>query len=191
VIETEAQDISSYIPTNLISITDGQIYLSPGLFQKGILPPVDVGKSVSRVGGKAQLPAYRAVAGDLRISYSQFEELESFSRFGTRLDDATKRTLERGWRVREILKQPQFKPIPVSEQIAALLAVTGGALDHIPVAEIGAAEQTVRSSVKENLADLCRRIEAGEKVSMKDHDTLLTAAQRAVGTPGEGTDADD
>jgi len=191
VIETEAQDISSYIPTNLISITDGQIYLSPGLFQKGILPPVDVGKSVSRVGGKAQLQAYRAVAGDLRISYSQFEELESFSRFGTRLDEATKRTLERGWRVREILKQPQFKPIPVSEQIAALLAVTGGALDHIPVAEIGAAEQTVRSGVKENLADLCRRIETGEKVSMEDHNTLLAAAQRAVGTPGEGPDADD
>ena len=191
VIETEAQDISSYIPTNLISITDGQIYLSPGLFQKGILPPVDVGKSVSRVGGKAQLPAYRAVAGDLRISYSQFEELESFSRFGTRLDEATKRTLERGWRVREILKQPQFAPIPVSEQIAALLAVTGGALDHIPVAEIGSAEQTVRLAVKEKLSDLCRRIETGEKVSTQDHDTLLAAAQAAVGITEEGPDADD
>jgi F-type H+-transporting ATPase subunit alpha len=116
VVETEAQDISSYIPTNLISITDGQIYLSPRLFQKGILPAVDVGKSVSRVGGKAQLPAYRAVAGDLRISYSQFEELETFSRFGTRLDEATRRVLERGWRVREILKQPQYKPMRVSEQ---------------------------------------------------------------------------
>jgi len=104
ITETEAQDMSSYIPTNLISITDGQIYLSPVLFSKGILPAVDVGKSVSRVGGKTQLPAYRSVAGDLRLSYSQFEELESFSRFGTRLDDATRRTLERGWRVREILK---------------------------------------------------------------------------------------
>ena len=191
VIETEAQDISSYIPTNLISITDGQIYLSPGLFQKGILPPVDVGKSVSRVGGKAQLPAYRAVAGDLRISYSQFEELESFSRFGTRLDDATKRTLERGWRVREILKQPQFKPIPVSEQIAALLAVTGGALDHIPVAKISEAELTVRTAVKENLANLCARIEGGEKITMDDHNALLKAAHAAVGTPGEEQDAND
>ncbi len=191
IIETEAQDISSYIPTNLISITDGQIYLSPGLFQKGILPPVDVGKSVSRVGGKAQLPAYRAVAGDLRISYSQFEELESFSRFGTRLDDATKRTLERGWRVREILKQPQFGPIPVSEQIAALLAVTGGALDHIPATAIGEAERTVRTAVKERLSDLCRRIEAGEKVGSQDHDTLLAVAQSAVGITEEEPDADD
>ena len=112
--------MSSYIPTNLISITDGQIYLSPVLFNKGILPAVDVGKSVSRVGGKTQLPAYRSVAGDLRLSYSQFEELESFSRFGTRLDESTKRVLERGWRVREILKQGQYKPLRASEQIASL-----------------------------------------------------------------------
>ena len=103
IVETEAQNISAYIPTNLISITDGQIYLSPNLFQKGILPAVDVGKSVSRVGGKTQLAAYRAVAGDLRLSYSQFEELEAFARFGTRLDEDTQRTLERGRRVREIL----------------------------------------------------------------------------------------
>ena len=190
IIETEAQDISSYIPTNLISITDGQIYLSPSLFQKGLLPAIDVGKSVSRVGGKAQLPAYRAVAGDLRIAYSQFEELESFSRFGTRLDDDTRRRLERGWRVREILKQPQLKPIPVAEQIASLLAVTGGALDSVPINQISKAEQTVRKDVTEHLHDLCVRIETGEKLSIDNFNTILNAAQTSVAPMGEKTDAD-
>jgi F-type H+-transporting ATPase subunit alpha len=94
ILETEAQNIAAYIPTNLISITDGQIYLSPVLFQKGVLPAIAIGKSVSRVGGKTQLSAYRAVSGDLRLSYSQFEELESFSRFGTRLEESTRLTLE-------------------------------------------------------------------------------------------------
>ncbi len=190
IIETEAQDISSYIPTNLISITDGQIYLSPSLFQKGLLPAIDVGKSVSRVGGKAQLPAYRAVAGDLRIAYSQFEELESFSRFGTRLDDDTRRRLERGWRVREILKQPQLKPIRVAEQIAALLAVNGGALDGVPINQISKAEQTVRKDVTEHLSDLCVRIETGEKLSIDNFNTILNAAQTSVAPMGEKTDAD-
>jgi F-type H+-transporting ATPase subunit alpha len=190
IIETEAQDISSYIPTNLISITDGQIYLSPSLFQKGLLPAIDVGKSVSRVGGKAQLPAYRAVAGDLRIAYSQFEELESFSRFGTRLDDDTRRRLERGWRVREILKQPQLKPIRVAEQIAALLAVTGGALDVVPINEISKAEGAVRKAVKERLSDLCKRIESGEKLSLDNFNTILKSAQEAVEPMGEKADAD-
>jgi F-type H+-transporting ATPase subunit alpha len=190
IIETEAQDISSYIPTNLISITDGQIYLSPSLFQKGLLPAIDVGKSVSRVGGKAQLPAYRAVAGDLRIAYSQFEELESFSRFGTRLDDDTRRRLERGWRVREILRQPQLKPIRVAEQIAALLAVTGGALDVVPINEISKAEQTIRKEVTERLSDLCKRIESGEKLSLDNFDSILKTSQAAVKPIGEKTDAD-
>jgi F-type H+-transporting ATPase subunit alpha len=118
--------MSAYIPTNLISITDGQIYLSPDLFQKGTLPAVDVGKSVSRVGGKTQLAAYRWVAGDLRLSYAQFEELEAFSRFGTRLDEQTRNTLERGRRVRQILRQPQYDPLPVARQIASLVAVNAG-----------------------------------------------------------------
>jgi F-type H+-transporting ATPase subunit alpha len=105
VVETQAQNLSAYIPTNLISITDGQIYLSPGLFEKGHLPAIDIGVSVSRVGGKAQLPAFRAVAGDLRLMYAQFEELETFARFGTQLDAETRRKLTRGLRVREVLKQ--------------------------------------------------------------------------------------
>ncbi|MGD0277538.1 MAG: alternate F1F0 ATPase, F1 subunit alpha [Syntrophales bacterium] len=190
IVETEAQDISSYIPTNLISITDGQIYLSPGLFQKGILPAVDVGKSVSRVGGKTQLSAYRVVAGDLRLSYSQFEELESFSRFGTRLDDATRRVLERGWRVRESLKQPQYVPIPASEQIAALLAVTGGAFDDLPVEGIGQAERVVRKAIKEQMTDVCERIETGQKLSEDDLKAMLNVAHSAVGSwPEEDKDA--
>ena len=183
IVETEAQDISGYIPTNLISITDGQLYLSPRLFQKGILPAVDVGKSVSRVGGKAQLPAYRAVASDLRISHAQFEELETFSRFGTRLDEATRKVLERGWRVREILNQPQYKPIPVSEQIAALLAVTSGNFDGIAIEKIREAEGNLRKRVVKKHGDLCARIASGEKLGNSDRETLLRSAEETASLP--------
>lgn len=180
IIETEAQNLSSYIPTNLISITDGQIYLSPDLFQKGMLPAVDVGKSVSRVGGKTQLTAYRAVAGDLRLSYAQFEELEAFSRFSTRLDEETRKTLERGRRVREILKQPQYEPIPVPEQIAVLLAVTGGAFEELPLPQIAGAARALRRAVAEQLPDLCRRVEAGEGLSEEDRKTLFNLAKSVL-----------
>lgn len=181
IIETEAQNISAYIPTNLISITDGQIYLSPDLFQKGILPAVDVGKSVSRVGGKTQLAAYRAVAGDLRLSYSQFEELEAFSRFGTRLDENTRKTIERGRRVREVLKQNQYKPIPVPEQIAVLLAVTEGLFDDLPVDRIPGAEMKIRRAVIEQIPQLCKQIQAGEKLSHDNRNILLDVARNALG----------
>ncbi len=154
IAETEAQNISAYIPTNLISITDGQIYLSPDLFQKGLMPAVDVGKSVSRVGGKAQIQAYRQVAGDLRLSYTQFQELESFARFGTRLDERTKRTLEHGRRVREALKQNQLTPMSTGEQIAVLLAVTNGLFDDLPVENMGTAEAALLSRVNDEIKDL-------------------------------------
>lgn len=180
IVETEAQDISGYIPTNLISITDGQLYLTPRLFQKGILPAVDVGKSVSRVGGKAQLPAYRAVAGDLRISYSQFEELETFSRFGTRLDDATRKVLERGWRVREILKQPQYKPIPVEEQIASMLAVTTGNFDAVPIEDVRAAEEMLRKDIRENQVGFCANVRAGKKLDETDRVAVVCVARDAA-----------
>jgi F-type H+/Na+-transporting ATPase subunit alpha len=180
IVETQAQNISAYIPTNLISITDGQIYLSPDLFQKGILPAVDVGKSVSRVGGKTQLPAYRAIAGDLRLSYSQFQEVEVFSRFGTQLDEDTRQTLERGRRVREVLKQPQSQPLTVIEQIAVLVAVNGGVFDDIPVEEIDTAESAVREAVMEQLPDVCERIVAGEKLREEDIDALLITAKDAI-----------
>src|ERR1017187_5503603 len=126
IIETEAQDISAYIPTNLISITDGQIYLSPTLFELGNLPAVDVGKSISRVGGAAQRAAYRAVAGDLKLAYSQYEELETFARFGTRLDESTRQIIDHGRRIRACLKQPESQPASMPEQIAVLLALTAG-----------------------------------------------------------------
>ena len=133
IIETEAQDISAYIPTNLISITDGQIYLSPSLFELGVLPAVDVGKSVSRVGGKAQRAAYRAVAGDLKLAYAQFEELETFARFGARLDEDTRKIIEHGRRIRACLKQPEFAPVSVPAQIAVLLALTAELFDPVPL----------------------------------------------------------
>jgi F-type H+-transporting ATPase subunit alpha len=136
IIETEAQNLAAYIPTNLISITDGQLYFSPDLFQKGILPAIDVGKSVSRVGGKAQLAAYRAVAGDLKLAYSQFEELEVFSRFGTRLDEQTRKSIEHGNRVRECLKQNELEPVTVIEQITLLITLTAGLFDTVPLGSV-------------------------------------------------------
>jgi F-type H+-transporting ATPase subunit alpha len=144
IIETEAQDISAYIPTNLISITDGQIYLSPSLFELGVLPAVDVGKSVSRVGGKAQRAAYRAVAGDLKLAYAQFEELETFSRFGARLDEDTRKIIEHGRRIRACLKQPEFAPVSVPAQIAVLLALTAELFDAVPLDQMTDAEHAVR-----------------------------------------------
>jgi F-type H+-transporting ATPase subunit alpha len=181
IIETEAQNISAYIPTNLISITDGQIYVSPELFQKGILPAVDVGKSVSRVGGKTQLAAYRGVAGDLRLSYSQFEELEAFARFGTRLDEETRKTLERGRRVREILKQPQYQPLSVPEQIAVLVAVNGGVFDNLSLEGIDEFERKVRRAVIQEYPDLCERIERGEMLTQQDIDSLRRVAGSTLG----------
>jgi F-type H+-transporting ATPase subunit alpha len=185
IIETEAQNLAAYIPTNLISITDGQIYLSPELFQKGILPAVDVGKSVSRVGGKTQLAAYRAVAGDLRLSYSQFEELEAFSRFGTRLDEETRKTLERGRRVREVLKQPRYEPLRVAEQIAVLVAVNGGVFDGLELKAVAQAQTVVRKGVKEELNEACERIERGEKLTDEDLDAILRMARGAMGIKEE------
>jgi F-type H+-transporting ATPase subunit alpha len=178
IVETEEQNISAYIPTNLISITDGQIYLSPDLFQKGILPAVDVGKSVSRVGGKAQLPAYRAVAGDLRLFYSQFEELEVFSRFGSRLDEHTRTTLARGRAVREALKQPQFDPIPAAAQIAILVAATAGLFDNVAPDDVTEWCARLRARLPEELPRLVQSIEAGEGLSDEDHAALLELTAR-------------
>lgn len=180
VIETEAQNISAYIPTNLISITDGQIYLSPDLFQKALLPAVDAGKSVSRVGGKTQLKAYRAVAGDLRLSYSQFEELETFARFGTQLDEETNRILERGRRVRQVLKQPQYATMRVAAQIAVLVAVNEGVFDPVPLDEIAGAEKKIVEAVLDEQESLCRRIEKGEDLGDEDIEKLAATARKAL-----------
>jgi F-type H+/Na+-transporting ATPase subunit alpha len=180
IVETEAQNISAYIPTNLISITDGQVYLSPDLFGRGQLPAVDEGRSVSRVGGKTQLKAYRAVAGDLRLSYSLFEELESFSRIGTRLDEATRRTLARGERVREVLKQSQFDPMSACEQVAILVAVNRGAFTDLPLELVGAAQKEIRRVVLDLLPEVCARIEANQELTRESQDALLKVAREVV-----------
>lgn len=183
IIETQAQNVSAYIPTNLISITDGQIYLSPELFGQGVLPAVDVGRSVSRVGGRTQLAAYREVAGDLRLSYSQFEELETFARFGTRLDEETRRSLERGRRVREVLKQSQYDPVPVPEQIAVMLAVTEGLFDSFSLERIPELKQRVRRVIRDRFTDISRAILDGEPLSGEQRERLVSAMQEELISP--------
>ncbi len=180
IIETQAQNLSAYIPTNLISITDGQIYLSPELFQRNHLPAVDVGKSVSRVGGKTQLPAYRTVTGDLRLSYAQFEELEMFARFGTRLDEKTRQTIERGRRVRKVLTQPELLPLTIPEQIAVLMSVTEGLFDQLEVEQIPAAEERVRSAVSSELVAVTNKISDGELLSEEDRKAIVETASKAI-----------
>ena len=180
IAETQAQNISAYIPTNLISITDGQIILSPQQFRKGVLPAVDVGRSVSRVGGKAQLPCYRAVTGELRLSYAQFEELEVFARFGTRLDEATVSTLEQGRRVREVLQQFQYMPMPVAEQVAVLLAASEGLLNPLPVARVAEAERAIRRAVTTELPEVCERMTSGAKLTDDDREELRRVIRGVV-----------
>jgi F-type H+-transporting ATPase subunit alpha len=180
IIETEAQNISAYIPTNLISITDGQIYLSPSLFELGVLPAVDVGKSVSRVGGKAQRAAYRAVAGDLKLAYAQFEELETFARFGARLDEDTRKTVEHGRRIRACLKQPEFDPVPVPSQIAVLLALTAKLFDDIPLARMTAAEQAVLEAAPDIPAEVIARLDTADNLGDEDRDTIIRIARNAL-----------
>jgi F-type H+-transporting ATPase subunit alpha len=180
IIETEAQDISAYIPTNLISITDGQIYLSPTLFEQGVLPAVDVGKSVSRVGGKAQRAAYRAVAGDLKLAYAQFAELESFAKFGTRLDDRTRKIIGHGQRIRVCLKQPESKPASVPEQIAVLLALTGGLLDSVPIEKVRDAEQSLKKAAADIPAEVRQRFSSNDKLSDEDRKAILHVVAKAI-----------
>src|SRR3984885_13413123 len=180
IIETEAQDISAYIPTNLISITDGQIYLSPTLFELGVLPAVDVGKSVSRVGGKAQRAAYRAVAGDLKLAYAQFTELKSFAKFGTRLDENTRKIIEHGQRLRAILIQPELEPASVPEQIVILVALTAGLLDRVQIDKVRDAEQALRKSAADIPAEVRQRFSSNDKLSDDDHNSILEVAGKAV-----------
>lgn len=181
IIETEAEDISAYIPTNLISITDGQIYLSPTLFQLGVLPAVDVGRSVSRVGGKAQLAAFRAVAGDLKLAYAQFEELETFARFGAHLDDETQASITHGQRIRACLKQPELAPVPVPAQLATVLALTAGLFDAVPEDRMAEAEQAVADAAGRDIADaLGQRLLKSDKLSKDDREAMVELARSAI-----------
>lgn len=179
IIETEAQNISAYIPTNLISITDGQIYLSPKLFELGILPAVDVGKSVSRVGDKAQLAAYRAIA-KLKLEYAQFEELETFARFGTRLDENTRKTIEHGKRIRECLKQDELQQLTATEQILVLLSLKEGLLDNLPVEKIKTVENAFLKNIKTIPEEIKKRIISDEKLNEEDSKAILNIAKEVL-----------
>jgi F-type H+-transporting ATPase subunit alpha len=154
IIETLEGEVSAYIPTNVISITDGQIYLQPDLFFAGVRPAVDVGISVSRVGGKAQIPGMKQVAGSLRLDLAAFRELEAFAQMGTELDKATQSQLDRGNRMVEILKQPQFRPMKVIDQVLSLFAGTKGYLDKVPIKEVAAWEEQFLTYMREQRADV-------------------------------------
>ena len=184
IIETEAQDISAYIPTNLISITDGQVYLSPTVFELGMLPAIDVGKSVSRVGGKAQRPIYLEVAGDLKLDYAQFEELETFARFGARVDEDSRKVIEHGRRIRACLKQPESEPVSVPEQIAVLLVLAARLFDEIPLDQMPEAELAVRQALSKITAGICARegvIEgATERLTEAERELLLRSARETL-----------
>ena len=173
IIETKEGDVSAYIPTNVISITDGQIYLQTDLFRAGVRPAVDVGISVSRVGGNAQIKAMKAVAGTLKIDLAQFRELEAFASFGSELDKVSQAQLDRGYRLTELLKQGQRQPMPVEEQVLVIFAGTRGFLDDIPVDDIGRFERELLEDLRARCADLLKEIR--ESGALPDEDKLSGA----------------
>jgi F-type H+-transporting ATPase subunit alpha len=176
IIETQLGDISAYIPTNVISITDGQIYLEPDLFNAGIRPAINVGLSVSRVGGSAQRKAMRQVAGRLRLELAQFRELEAFAKFGSEeLDKATRDQLERGRRITEILKQPTNAPMSLGKQASILYAVTNGYLDDVPVEKVIVWEENFHRFMETNHPEIANKINTEYEIKA-DTDNLLKAA---------------
>jgi F-type H+-transporting ATPase subunit alpha len=185
IIETQQGDVSAYIPTNVISITDGQIYLEPGLFFSGVRPAVNVGLSVSRVGGSAQVKAMRQVAGSLRLDLAQYRELEAFAQFGSELDKATQAQLNRGMRLVEILKQPQYQPMPAEKQILIIYAGTRGFLDKYPVEAVQRYEKELFEFVETKYRDIFETLRAKWVIddeldkriqtALKDFDTVFQA----------------
>jgi F-type H+-transporting ATPase subunit alpha len=176
IIETLEGEVSAYIPTNVISITDGQIYLVPDLFFAGIRPAVDVGISVSRVGGKAQIPAMKKVAGGLRLDLAAFRELEAFAQLGTELDKATQLQLDRGYRMVELLKQPQYQPMPVVDQVMSVFAGTEGYLDDVPRRDVSRWETEFLRFMREHKADLRDRLAREQKMT----DEIAAALRAAI-----------
>ena len=158
IIETQAGDVSAYIPTNVISITDGQIFLETDLFNAGVRPAMNAGISVSRVGGSAQVRAMRAVAGSLRIDLAQYRELAAFAQFGSDLDKATAARITRGQRTMEVLKQPQYAPMDVELQVASIYAATNGFLDDLELDQVAQFERELHTHLKANNPDLLKRI---------------------------------
>jgi F-type H+-transporting ATPase subunit alpha len=172
IIETQAGDVSAYIPTNVISITDGQIYLESDLFYRGIRPALNVGLSVSRVGSSAQTKAMKKVAGKLRLDLAQFRELEAFAQFATDLDPQTRAQIERGRRTTEILKQPQYQPMPFEEQVAVIFAVINGFLDEIPFDQVVRWENEFRSYMLSSGVDTLSKLRE-EKAISDEIDAML------------------
>ncbi|OGY74463.1 MAG: F0F1 ATP synthase subunit alpha [Candidatus Jacksonbacteria bacterium RIFOXYA2_FULL_43_12] len=183
IIETQAGDISAYIPTNVISITDGQIYLEADLFYQGIRPALNVGLSVSRVGNKAQLPAMKKVAGKLRLDIAQYNELAAFAQFSSDLDATTKKRIELGKRIVEILKQKQYAPFPVENQVAVIYAVTNGYLDEVAVDKVSAWEAAFNKFLASDKSGMLETIRAGEKLD-EATEKKLVAAITAFNTKG-------
>ncbi len=186
VVETQAENLSAYIPTNLISITDGQIYLSPRLVHKNQFPAVDLGLSVSRVGSKAQSRALREVAANLRVTLSQFEELEDFARFGTRLDDVTRARLARGAAVRTALRQAERDPMPAIEQLAVLMAAMAGLFDGLSEQQAINAMASVRAAAQSELQAIDECISANQALSPADHQLIIGVAQGALSVSAKG-----
>jgi F-type H+-transporting ATPase subunit alpha len=177
IIETQAGDVSAYIPTNVISITDGQIYLEPDLFFAGVRPAVNVGISVSRVGGNAQRKAMKKIAGSLRLDLAAFRDLEAFAQLGTELDPATQRQLDRGLRMVELLKQPQYRPYPLAEQVVSIYAGTQGFLDELPANQVARFEQALLKHVRDEYPEVLDEINRTGELS----DTLAATLRKVVG----------
>jgi len=175
VIETQASDVSAYIPTNVISITDGQIYLESDLFYAGVRPALNVGISVSRVGSAAQTKAMKQVAGRLKLELAQFRELAAFAQFGSDLDDATQRQLDRGQRLSELLKQPQYRPVALDKQVAAIYAGTNGFLDKVPVSRIAEWEQSLNQYLDTNRPEIGQAILREKRLDDATIDALRVA----------------
>jgi F-type H+-transporting ATPase subunit alpha len=165
IIETLEGEVSAYIPTNVISITDGQIYLQPDLFYAGVRPAIDVGISVSRVGGKAQTPAMKSIAGSLRLDLAAFRELEAFAQLGTDLDKATQAQLDRGYRMIEILKQPQFRPMHVADEVMIIYAGAKGNVDKVPRNQVAAWEEQFLRFMREQRPDVRNKLVRDKKLS--------------------------
>lgn len=188
IVSTEAGNISAYIPTNIISITDGQIYLSSSLFQKGIMPAIDTGRSVSRVGGDAQLPAYKSLVGPLKLFYSQFEELESFTKFGTQLDKDTLMRINRGKAIRVVLEQIQYNTMSAPEQIAVFMATNAGLLDGLSTENNKKAQTLICDILKSQFDGYVQDILNRKKLTKEQQDEMIKAFQFALNNKGLVTD---
>lgn len=180
IIETQAGDISAYIPTNVISITDGQIFLETNLFYQGIRPAISVGLSVSRVGGSAQTKAVKSVSGSLRLDLAQFRELAAFAQFSSDLDEETKRRINRGQRLTELLKQPQYSPMSVWEQTASVMAATEGAFDDVPVAKIRGAQEALIAELWQDHKKSMQELSRGDKPTDETKELILKVAKKVA-----------